>query len=226
MENYKENYLKLKNEYPFYLQEKFYGTEPYIIHIIGPSGSGKTTLGERLSKFKNIIVKDIDEIDDKNSLLIIENKEYDYLFTKKNLDKYFRLLEKMNLKDIKDIINMNPDKIIIFVGLSIDIFKFITFGYCIDNDPATIFFQVNKRNLDNIIKNKDELLLLLNSNQHIEKIFEITIKKYKIRTPFITSLPIIYDNIDYEFENAKKFGYKIMKSEEIYQDIVDIIFGE
>ena len=126
-----------------------------------------------------------------------------------------------NYDDIIDFIHKNSDKIIIFVGISINVFKFASFGYCIDIDPGTNFLQVNRRTLDDIIKNQNELRSLLDNNEYPDKIFEIALKKYKIRIPFITPPPIIYDNINWQLKLFKKHGYKIINSNDIYLDIVN-----
>lgn len=96
-----------------------------IIHITGCAGSGKTTLGKRLAKNKKIVVIESDEIEDKNAIKIINNKKYDNLFTMKNIGKFFELLKEKNESTLDDMINKikkkYPDKIIIVVGLTIDV---------------------------------------------------------------------------------------------------------
>ena len=96
MENYKNKYLKYKYKYIILKQKQsFYflgGLDLHIIHIIGSTGSGKTTLGKLLSKHKNVIIIDTDDIDDKNALKIIEDHKYNEFFFDDNMDKYFKML--------------------------------------------------------------------------------------------------------------------------------------
>jgi broad-specificity NMP kinase len=70
-----------------------------IIHITGVSGSEKTTLGKKIAKL-GILVIDTDEIDDKNAIQILNDKNYDDLFAD-NLDKFYALKDKMNYADVK-----------------------------------------------------------------------------------------------------------------------------
>jgi len=62
---------------------------PLIIVISGLAGSGKSTLGEKLNKFENINVVELDDIDDENALELLKQK--------------WTSVEKFHKKNFKDL---------------------------------------------------------------------------------------------------------------------------
>jgi uridine kinase len=197
-----------------------------IIHIIGVSGSGKTTLGNKLrAKIKNSVVIDTDDIDDKNAIDIIEDTKYNSYFCEKKLNKFFDLKEKMNYNDVKKIIKQCEDnnKILIFIGLSFygkaDPTNYADYKYFIDIDPEDNFRYVTSRNIDDICKECKNLKLLMKKEKNPYKLQMLILHKYKIRGGF-RHMNQIVNNIDFFKKNARKEKYKIMSSNDIYDDII------
>jgi adenylate kinase family enzyme len=86
-----------------------------IIHISGPSGSGKTTIGKWI-KSKNINNVKILDLDD------ILHKHIEKLEKSDKQPKYiFKNFNDLHQKLIDNIIDLNKNKILIFVGISFDL---------------------------------------------------------------------------------------------------------
>ncbi len=190
---------------------------PQIFNIIGPTGSGKSYLLEVLKrKLRNkCIYIDTDDIDDHNSLDYLKTHEIDG----KNIDTYFKHLNKQNSIDIKQLIE-NQNKPIIIAGLSIDVSKYATKGYCIRIHPENHYRQLMLRTLEDIRQNHDALHKLLKSKHSINTIFEYAVKKYKIRFGFIVPPQDVESLIQRYYDVAKRKKYKIMTFDEIYTDIL------
>lgn len=188
-----------------------------VFNIIGPAGSGKTYLLEVLKKQlgDKCIYIDTDDIDDKNSLNYLKSHEID----QKNIDVYFKKLKESNDTDIKKILT-NANKPVVISGLSINVVKYTKKGYCIRIDPENHYRQLMKRTLDDIHQNYDALQKLLKSKHSTDHIFELALKKYKIRYGFIIPPRETEKLIQYYYNNAKQYKYKIMTFDEIYADIL------
>ena len=189
-----------------------------LIVISGPSGAGKTTLGKRLSQF-NVI--DSDTIDDANAMKILNNKKYDYLFTKDDRLKSFeKLKDKMNDLDIKILKKKYKNKLLILVG------RIITpetkYKYYMKVDPRVVYSQLSKRTTNDICKNQKAIDKLVATGAHPDKIAMIILHKYEVRRDFPIFYPGLKEGMEKEIKENKKKGYKIMTSQEIYDDIVKL----
>jgi adenylate kinase family enzyme len=197
-----------------------------IIHIIGPSGSGKTTLGNRINKkFKNSIIIDTDDIDDPNSIKII-NK---YSFTTKTDNKKFDSeLAKLNKIDINKILNENKNKNIIFVGFlhagMKHLEKKIEKTYMIKIDAETLWRQYNIRTAISIHKNYKEIMKLLKGNMHSDKIHKIFSNKFGIRNGFDCIGPDDFkDFLKKDKKYAKENNFFYDTSNNIYKNICKLL---
>ena len=224
---YKKKYFDLKNSYQQNNEQSGAGNHKFlIIHILGPSGSGKTTLGDDLAFLPNTISLDTDDIDDKNAIKLlskynIENKEEDRLFNKER--------KRLNKKDINKFISNNKDKNIILVGFAFQgmeiISKVATHKFSINIDPDSLFRQYQLRSLDYITKNnKDIEKLLKNKKISIDKIVVLLTLKYKIRHGFkCENSQDVRTDIKRRNKEAKEKGYKVLSSDEIYEEVSDAI---
>lgn len=185
-----------------------------IIHIGGPSGSGKTTLGRRLSKLKNTVVIDTDNIDDPNRLKIAKFMD---IFNK----KFDKEVAKLNKNDMKKILKIYNKKTIILVGFLHDGLDVkVDEGFCIKIDVPTLFRQYNLRTLDALTKYKREITQLLNSGQPQGVIHFILFYKFGIRNGFDCSGPAdIKEMLDKQVKKCKKYNYQYATSDEIYRSI-------
>jgi len=195
-----------------------------ILHIIGSSGSGKTTLGKNIMKIKNknIVVIDTDDIDDPNSMKII-NKYY--LDNKKSWNDMEKELSKMNKKDMEEILKNNKDKIIIFVGFFHAGMNFmnkkIDKTFHIKIEPETLWKQYNMRTVKTIHKNYSEIMKLLNNDKiHIEKKYFILSKKFGIRDGFTCrNLEDFITSIKNHEKKAKELNHFYDTSKNILKEI-------
>lgn len=194
-----------------------------ILHILGPSGSGKTTLGNKLSKLNNVIVIDTDDIDDPNSMKIIDKYKFD---KKSDGNKFDKELAKLNRNDLEKIINKNINKNIIIVGflhLGMDFIK-INKGFSIKIEPEILWRQYNLRTTRYIKNNIKEIEKLLNSNINPEKIHIIFSKKFGIRNGFdCAGIDDIKHSIERNKKIAKENKYYYNTSDNIYKKINDLI---
>jgi len=194
-----------------------------ILHVLGPSGSGKTTLGKRLSKLNNTIVIDTDDIDDPNSIKIIDKYKFD---KKSDENKFNKELAKLNKNDLEKIINKNKNKNIIIVGFlhaGMDFIK-IDKGFSIKIEPEILWKQYNLRTTRYIKNNIKEIEKLLNSNMNPEKIHIIFSKKFGIRNGFDCSdINNIKQSIERNKKRAKENKYYYITSDNIYKKISDLL---
>jgi adenylate kinase family enzyme len=192
-----------------------------IIHINGVSASGKSTLGRKIAKNKKFLVIDTDDINDKNAMKIINDKKNNKLFTPKNMDKYFKLLDEMNNKDVKKILEKNKNKIIVFVGLTVKIPK-TKHKYSIKVDYEENYRRLLKRTMDSFCKNSKTITKLLKSKNSIDKIAMILLHKYEIRMPIPENPPDIYQRIEKWDKRAKNEKYKILLPDKIYDEVIKL----
>lgn len=182
-----------------------------IIHISGASGSGKTTLGKRLSDTlkDKVVVKDLDDLRDEFIKKHYGNKKWTFI----NVDAYQRYINRYI-----DIQN----KPIIFVGLNDNIFgknKYFfyylhsQFNYFIDIDDTTILVQKCTRLLNNIQHDKRAMDYLINNNNKF-------IKKFKEEIDRECNLKKTKKDNKILIEHYKKEGYRFMKQDKIYNDVL------
>ena len=197
-----------------------------IIHILGASGSGKTTLGNKLSKLKNTVIIDTDDIDDPNSMKLINNYDLD---TKRDINKLNKKLSELNKTDLDRVIKKGKNKNIIFVGFPHrgmnSIFDIKDVGYQIKIEPYILFKQYSLRSLNTLHNNFNEIKKLLNSGLSEEKIHWIVSKKYGLRNGFgCADINVLKEELKRHKKKAKETGYKYKDTDEIYKDICSI-FG-
>ena len=189
---------------------------PLIIVISGLAGSGKSTLGEKLNKFENVNVVELDDIDDENALELLKQK-----WT--SVEKFHKKKDEMNNISIMNIMDdIKENDIYIFVGLLDEINKYATHKYFIKPEIVRIYKQINLRTLNDIVNGENAMKKIFNKCEtlaDIEKTNEILLYKYKIRRLFPDSMEGIKGMIDRKTSDAKKNNFKILPFDKIY-DVV------
>ena len=196
-----------------------------IIHIVGPSGSGKTTLGKKLSKLKDTIIVDTDDIDDPNSMKIVNKYSFK---SKTDINKLIKELSIKNKNDLNNILVKNKNKNIIFVGFLHAgmgfLEKKLNKKYSIKIDEDTLWRQYNKRTATYIHKNFNEIIKLLNGKNIPKKLDFIFSKKFGIRDGFnCDSINDMKEYIKINKKRAKDNKYSYLTSEEIYDNIIKLL---
>ena len=204
-----------------------------IFHIIGPSGSGKTTLGTKLSKQfdrRYVSVIDTDDIDDPNSVRIIDKYDFE---TKSNINAFVKELGRANKTAVDNVLKkyrkQDPARHhLIFVGFCHvgmgELEKLIDYGFSIEVEPTTLWRQYNSRTAAVIKANYAEITRLLSGKFAERKIHCLFSKKFGIRNGFDCAGP---DDMVREIKGAKKhakrLGYKYTSAANIYKAIVQKI---
>ena len=188
-----------------------------IIHICGPSGSGKTTLGDKLAKkYKNIIVKDLDDLF--------------HEFMKTNDIKYGAKFKCAKYQQyIYNFIKKQNDKLIVFVGLNLDMGHSSHYY-----DLQSQYKLYIKLPTNDVIKQKfDRGCIALfqdlhntidnNSIKQLEKNDKAIISDFQRKIVWTFNLSHIRKQTE-EFNNDyKKFGYVFMTRDKIYEKCMSII---
>ena len=201
------------------------GSKFPIIHIQAVSGSGKTSLGQRLKKHSDkFSVIELDDIDDPIALELLTDQKYLKLICSeknKDNDKFFEEKDRLGLIELNKLIEKNKkeNKITIITGLSINLETIpITDKYYINIEPEQLFKQYNLRTLDDIFDNYDEIKTLI-KNSSPELVGQILLFKYKIRGIFLKPYSKVKDSLAANIK--KKKDYKLMTSDEIYDEIIN-----
>ena len=193
-----------------------------IIHINGSPGSGKTTIINKLKTKKNIVAIDLDDIDDKNAMKLLNDKKNDHMFINlKATIKFWKAKAKLNKESLKKIMKENSDKVLVFAGLSIDIPN-VDYGFVMKIDAGKNYKQLSSRTLTDICKNSKQLKKLVTSEIVQNKQFLIMLFKYKIRVYFPMWIIDIEKKISSKIQYAKNNNYKYIPSKEIYKQIIKI----
>ena len=176
-----------------------------------------------MSLLPNTIIIDTDDIDDPNSIKILEKYNYDSKKYEEFMDKE---LTKKNKRDLNKIISNNHGKIIIIVGflhLGMQHIKPLK-GYIIKIEPEILFKQYNLRTATYIHQNYDEIKTLLTGNTNSEVLHFIFSKKFGIRDGFdCAGIDDFKQNIERQKKRAKDNGYQYLSSDEIYENIKQFI---
>lgn len=191
-----------------------------IIHILGKAGSGKTTLGKRLSKLRNTVVLDTDDIDDPNSLKLLS--KYDFK-NKKNIDNYFAELQKLDQEDLNKFIEKNKNKNIILTGFLFGMNINVDKGYYIKIDDDLHYKQFNLRTLETIKNHYNLIKKLLKMDIPRKKLERYITIKAKIRGPFIVPDFVWKDFVGNPKKEAMKIKYKYMNNDEIFENISKLL---
>ena len=164
---------------------------------------------------------DTDDIDDLNALEILSEPKYKHFFSnEKTIDGFWEMLEQKNTDNVLELLNKNKGKNIIIVGMTIyPPAETGVHGYSIDINSDDIFYQINKRSLNEISSKSDELNELFEKEKNKYLIDLFILFKYKIRQSF----PVIPQQINNSIKMRKKhdieLGYRYLKAEEIIKDI-------
>lgn len=191
-----------------------------IVHIDGVSGAGKTTLGNKLSKLKNVVVIDTDDIDDKNAMKLLNDSKCNWMWNDKNIGKFNKEKDALNRDVVKKIILKNKHKTIIFVGLTITPPK-ANKKYFIKSNVDVVYNRLGKRTLHTICKNKESINKLYNMKNK-DKSFLLLLYKYKVRGPLPYPEELKKD-IFYRTKKARKKKYTVMDVDDIYDEIVVLL---
>jgi len=193
-----------------------------IIHIVGPPGAGKTTLGKRLSKLKNTVALDTDDIDDPTKVEAMEKYKPKTKSDWKRLDK---IIAANNREELEDFLEKNKNKNIIFVGFLHDgmdfLKKLIDKKYSIKIDPETLWKQYNLRTLEYLHNNYAEIKrIFAKDDLPIELRHKLVSNKFAIRFGFDCNGPDWFvKEIKKLKERDKKEGYVYKTSDDIYEAI-------
>jgi hypothetical protein len=192
-----------------------------LFHISGPSSSGKTTIGKKLESIPNTFIIDTDEIDHLNAMEILSDKKYEHLYSNKNIiDGFWKMLEQKNLDKLSELLDNNKGKNIIIVGMTMyPPAETCVHGYSIDISSNDIFYQINKKSLNDICSNYKELLELLENEKNIYLIDLLILFKYKLNQGFPAIPDLINNSIEIRKKHDTELGYKYLKQEEIIKDI-------
>jgi hypothetical protein len=196
-----------------------------LFHISGPAGSGKTTIGTKLSSLPNTIIIDTDQIDDSNALTMLYDDKYKEFYTnEKTIEGFWRILEQKNIESLGEQLEKNKEKNIILVGLTIyPPPETNVQGFSIQIDSTELYFQINKRTIDDLCENCVNLKELFDHEKNKIKIDLETLFKYKIRMQF----PLLPYQIQEAVEWRKKYdgekGYKYVKPDVIIKEITNKI---
>lgn len=186
-----------------------------IIHISGPSGSGKTTLGNKLEYNTKFKIIHTDDIDDKNSLLVLKAMK-----SKLDYGKFDAATAELNKKDIKKIIDKHEN--IVFIGHAHSGMKFkIDHGYCIKIAPKELFKRYHNRSIETLIKYYKQIKKIIPNGNSIEYTNMIISKKYGIRKGLFCENDFT-EEIKHEESRARKHRYKIMNAADIYKNILKL----
>lgn len=190
-----------------------------IIAITGPSGSGKSTIGDIIKhRFKDVIVVDTDDIDDKSFINLFENDQNFKEMIRTDTGEPYKLHEAENISARDLIIKQNPTKNIVFVGLTVSMDGIDHVGYLLDTSSETNFRRVNHRTIRDICKRSAQLERLY-LDEDIEFIDLLTLYRFKIRQRFPTSLGEVKDKLHKMRDEFSAKNYKIMTGQQILTDL-------
>ncbi len=190
-----------------------------IISITGTSGSGKSTMGDIIkNRFKNVMVIDTDDIDDKSFIHLFETNQEFKQMIKTNTGEPQKIHEALNYVERDRIIKENPTKNIIFVGMTVGLDGIEHMGYFLDTPSELNFRRINQRTIRDICKKSTQL-----EKMYLEEDVEFTdllsLYVFKIRQKFPVSFGAVKERIHKMREDYSAQNFKIMTGQQILTDL-------
>lgn len=190
-----------------------------IISITGTSGSGKSTIGDIIKqRFKNVMVVDTDDIDDKSFMNLFENDLDFKKMIKTDTGDPQKMHDMMNISERDHIIKLNPTKNIVFVGLTVPMDGIQHIGYFLDTSSELNFRRINQRTIHDICKKSSQLEKLY-LEEDVRFIDLLTLYKFKIRQKFPVSFGAVKERVHKMRDEYIEKKYKIMTGQEILIDL-------
>jgi hypothetical protein len=150
-----------------------------IIHINGMSGSGKTTITNKMNSTYNLNVTDLDDVDD-----FIPSTLSSYEHERILAESIHNMLSSTS-SDMKTIHN-------IFAGIPYPMWGLADYMFAIVLDYKVIYRRVNKRHIDILCMNKEDIYRKLEDDD-IVTAWEKVLTDYKLRGPILAP-PDHFDN--------------------------------
>lgn len=177
------------------------------IHITGPAASGKTTLMNTVKdKHPHIVCVDLDEIDDKHALYLIDKKPKEL---KRDFEGvFFPEKEKLNKMWFDDFIKHHQNKIILLVGVPMGSLN-VEHKICLKVDPIEVYRRLVTRTIHEVCNNKEQLLDELNGDLFFLK--PLSIHKHHIRGTIVE--PLNVEKQQRFYMKVRQQKYKLMTPE-------------
>jgi hypothetical protein len=190
-----------------------------LIHISGPSGSGKTTLMNKLADKLNLsagaIMIDLDSIDDKHALQLLDTHLYKTVLAQGDIERFSKKKDKLNQIWLRKFYAENRDSNIILFGIS--------FGpiaadrkYTIKVNPKDIYKRVYIRTLHDIYNNQAAIHQII-TNEHPEVAKTLCVHKFGIRQDFIGPYYTVPEDLKKFYAEEKSAGYMLKTWDQLYK---------
>ena len=152
-----------------------------IIHVSGVQGSGKSYICQKINK---TICLDTDDIMYASKTLIDKSQK-----TRKKIPQTWNSVQKVMKKKIINIIESHKDKetqILVFVGTTFSgEIPQVNYKFFIKiEDFELVFRRLVKRELDKIVKNKHDIIKVINTEKDVNEIEDMIERKSGISTQF------------------------------------------
>lgn len=188
-----------------------------IICVEGAPGSGKTTIGKKLSKLRGVEVIDTDDIDDASAMMLIKNPQNAKMFTPKGMTRFFRAKDELNNVTMEALIASATGKIVVVVGLSIEVRADRRFFIKATLDEN--YRRIILRTMHSMCKHRKGIERLLKSSQSTDKIFATLLHKYELRVGVPVPPPVVLGNLARMEKNARHRKCTVLTADQIYQRV-------